>query len=111
MMVGRVTTHLDLLKALHTLKPKYCTALLKVCRDEEINCLCECIYNVLNGKIPLKDQDKSRLRKYKSILRKLISKGKKTKSRKQIIVQKGGAFLPIVLGSVLSGLLSSFLNK
>lgn len=110
MMVRRVSTHLQLLKALHTLKPKHRTALLKVCRDEEINCLCECIYNVLNGKVPLKDQDKSRLRKYKTILRKLISKGK-NKSRKQIIVQKGGAFLPIILGSVLSGLLSSFLNK
>lgn len=106
-MPRRVTTHRDLLKALHTLKPKFCTALLKVCSDEEINCICECIFNVLNGKIPLKDKQLSKLGKHKSILRKLVSKGK-TKLRKRLIVQQGGAFLPIILGAVLSSLISAF---
>lgn len=105
-MVGRVKTHLDLLKALHTLKPKYCKALLNVCSEDEINCICECIYNILNGKIPLENKDKSKLSKHKTVLRKLVSKGKNN-PRKRTIVQKGGAFLPIILGTILSGLLSS----
>lgn len=109
-MLRRVKTHQDLLRALHTLKPKYRTALLKVCNDDEINCICECIYNVLNGKIILKEREKSKLQKYRKQLRLLVSKGK-NKLRKRIIIQKGGAFLPIILSSVLSGLLNSIINK
>lgn len=108
-MIGRVTSHKDLLRALLTLKPKYREALLKKCGDEEINCITECIFNVLKGKVLLKDKDKSKLKKHKSVLRKLISKGS-YKNRKQIFVQKGGAFLPIILGSVLSALLGSIIN-
>lgn len=107
-MSGRVKTHKDFLKALLTLKPKYRDALLKSCGEEEINCISECIYNVLKGKVPLKSQEKIKLKKFKNILRKLISKGRKT-FRKRIIVQKGGAFLPIILGAVLSSLLGTVL--
>lgn len=102
-MFGRVKTHKDLLRALLTLKPKYRTALLKVCKDEEIDCISECIFNILNGKVPLKDSEKGKLKKHKTILRKLIKKGK-GKVRKRIIIQQGGAFLPIILGAVLNGL-------
>lgn len=109
-MISRVTTHKELLKALHTLKPKYRTALLKASSDKLIHCICECIYNVLKGKLTLKKEDHQKLKKHKNILRKLISKGGKTKDRKKIIIQKGGAFLPIILGSVLSGLLGSLFH-
>lgn len=105
MMHRRLTTHKHLLNALHTLKPKYQRALLKTCDEEEINCICECIHNVLQGKIPLKDQDKQKLNKHKNILRKLVHKCTH-KLRKNIIIQKGGAFLPIILGAILSGLVS-----
>jgi hypothetical protein len=105
-MHARVNTYKHLFESLHLLKPKYRTALLKSCDEEEINIICECIYNVLKGKIPLEKKDKSKLRKYKDTLRKLVSKGKH-KLRKTAIIQKGGAFLPIVLGAVLSALLNS----
>lgn len=104
-MFGRVKTHKDLLKALLTLKPKFRTALLKVCKDEEIDCISECIFNILNGKVPLKDSEKSKLKKHKTVLRKLIKKSR-GKLRKRIIIQKGGAFLPIILGAILNGLLN-----
>lgn len=108
-MVGRVKAHTDLLKALLNLKPKYRAVLLKACGEDEINCISECIFNILNGKVPLKDTDKHKLKKHKLILRKLISKGK-NKLRKRIIIQKGGAFLPIILGAVLNTILSSITN-
>lgn len=105
-MPASVTTHKDFLRALHLLKPKYRKALLNVSKNAEINCICECIYNVLKGKILLQEKEKSKLSKYKNILRKLVAKGK-SKVRKNIIIQKGGAFLPIILGAVLSTILSS----
>lgn len=99
-------THKDLLNALHTLKPKYQKALLKSCDEEEINCICECIHNVLKGKVPLAEKAKKKLKKYKDLLRKLVRKSTK-QVRKRLIVQKGGSFLPIILGSILSGLVGS----
>lgn len=108
-MTCGVTTHKDLLTALLTLKPKYRVALLKTCDEKVIHCICECIFNVLQGKVSLDDRDKKKLHKHKNILRKLVSKGK-NKQRKKIIIQKGGAFLPIILGSILSGVLNSFIS-
>lgn len=108
-MSRTLKTHKELLIALHKLKPKYQKALLKSCDEEEINCICECIHNVLKGKVPLEEKEKKRLNKYKSILRKLVRKGA-NKVRKHIIIQKGGAFLPIILGSILSGLLGYLTN-
>lgn len=105
-MIGRVQTHLGLLKALLHLKPKYRDALLKICGEDEVNCISECIFNVLKGKVPLKDKDKSKLKKHKNLLRKIVSKGK-NKTRKRLLVQKGGAFLPIILSAVLTTLLNS----
>lgn len=99
-------THKDLLSALHTLKPKYQKALLKSCDEEEINCICEIIHNVLKGRVPLEEKAKKKLQKHKEILRKLVRKSTK-KIRKHIIVQKGGSFLPIILGSILNALVGS----
>lgn len=108
-MPRSLNTHKDLLSALHKLKPKYRTALLKSCDKEEINCICECIHNVLQGKVPIEDKNKKKLKKYKTVLRKLVKKGT-NKIRKNIIIQKGGAFLPIILGSILSGIVQSLVN-
>lgn len=109
-MYQRITTHKELLSALHKLKPKHRRILLKSCNNQEINCLCECIHNVLQGKVPLKENTKTKLKKIKNILRNLISKGKSFEYRKNILIQKGGSFLPIILGTILSTLVSCF-NK
>lgn len=106
-MKSRVHTHLHFLRALHLLKPKFRKSLLKSCDESEINCICECIYNVLQGKVPLKEKEKSKLKKYKNILRKIVTRDRNN-LRKNILIQKGGAFLPIILGSVLSALLNCF---
>lgn len=107
-MSGALKTHKELLIALQTLKPKHQKALLKSCDEDEINCICECIHNVLQGKVPIKEKDKKFLKQYITLLRKLVRKTT-TKVRKNIIVQKGGAFLPIILGSILSGLVSGLI--
>lgn len=108
-MKSRVSTHKSFLRALHLLKPKFRKILLKACNEGEINCICECIFNVLHGKVPLKEEERTKLKKYKNTLRKLVAKDG-YKLRKNIIIQKGGAFLPIILGSVLSVILKSLIN-
>lgn len=108
-MKHTVQTHQNILKALYSLKPRLRKALLLACDDKEINCICECIFNILQGTIPLKEKEKSTLKKHKSTLRKLVTKGKPA-IKKHILIQKGGAFLPLILGSILSTLLSSLIK-
>jgi hypothetical protein len=68
-----------------------------------INTLCECVLNCLIGNVKLADTEKQQLSRYKKYLRKLIDKKKfSNRKRKQILVQKGSGFLPLILSSVLS---------
>lgn len=59
--------------------------------------------NTLNGNIPVTPQQRVKLTKYKSQLRKLARKsGVSLKQKKEIVNQTGGAFLPALLYPVLS---------
>lgn len=107
-MSRSLRTHKNFLQALHILKPKYQKVLLKSCTEEEINCICECIHNILQGKIPLEEKEKNKLKKYKNLLRQLVRKTT-NKIRKKIIIQKGGSFLPIILSSIISALVGSLI--
>lgn len=108
-MSKSVHTHREYLRALCKLKPYYRNILVKAADADAIKCICECIFNVLKGSVPITEKEKLKLRKHKKVLRELIKKGDLKKKRK-IIIQTGGAFLPIVLGSLLSGVLSSLLK-
>lgn len=79
---------------------------LEIVHPETIKCICEVCLNVLNGNIPLKDSDKNKLKRYKSILRQLVNRqGKKgreqVKNKRKTLIQKGG-FLPIILPPLLA---------
>lgn len=68
-----------------------------------VDTICECVLNCLNGNVNLKETDKLQLAKYKNHLRKLIQKKHTSlKKKKQVLVQKGAGFLPIILSAVLS---------
>lgn len=105
-MTRAVIKHNHLLKSLCNLKPKQRLALLKTLDTSTVQCICECIYNVLNGVVPLSTIQKKGLEKHKTTLRSLIKKYPVQK-KKKILVQKGNAFLPLILAPLLSGVFSS----
>ena len=70
---------------------------------ELIACLCECALNILNGNIPLKPSEKTKLSKYKRHLRVLSNKKSGAQKKKKVLRQKGG-FLGALLTPVLSAL-------
>ena len=41
---------------------------------ELVHCICDCVFNVLQGNIPLKDDEKERLKRHRHCLRKLVNK-------------------------------------
>ena len=80
------------------------TKLIKESEDCVINAISEIAKNCLAGNIPLKECDFKKLKRYKQVLRK-ISKKTTPKTRKNLIIQRGG-FLPLLLPPAL-GLLAS----
>ena len=98
---------MTLLRLLHKSKLSLVKAILKNAPSDLVRALCECSLNVLKGNIKLNASQKTRLRRYKNILRKLATKKVTAKTRKQML-QKGG-FIGALLGPVL-GVLGSLLN-
>jgi len=92
--------HLCILK--HCKKPMH-KSIIQGADKELINTICECILNCLNGNVKLNEKEVNTLAKHKKYLRQLMSKDNKSiKKKKQILVQKGTGFLPIILSAVLS---------
>ena len=97
----RLQKNISYLDVLAKAKPSQRKAILQTADKDLILCLCECILNVLNGNVPLKPDIQEKLGKYKAQLRILASKETPAKYRKDILVQKGGAFLPLLLAPIL----------
>lgn len=100
-----------LLKFLHKTKPQYRKAVLACADKELIHCICECAHNTLLGKVPLSKTQKAKLGKYKKTLRQLVKRRISRGEKKKLLVQKGGAFLPLLLAPIISGVLGGLLNK
>lgn len=84
-------------------------ALLKASSSEVIKTLGEIALNTLNGNSKITKHCKRKLKKYKRELRKIACSKLKLSSKRKILVQKGG-FLPVLIGSVLSGLIGQIIN-
>lgn len=98
--------HAKVLQVLSDAKPALRTAILQAADSSLVNSICECCYNVLKGNVPLSTPQKTRLSRYKKVIRNLSAKGHSTKQKKQILVQHGG-FLPALLAPLIGGVLSS----
>ena len=107
-MSARLTENFFKLKLLKEASPKMRKKILKDCKKNLLCCICECALNVLKGNVPLKKSQKSKLRRFKERLRKLVSKKTRVKIKKRIVQSGGfiGALLTPVL-SFLGTLLSS----
>lgn len=106
-MSERVQNNLQLLKQLKRVDSKKRNKILKTCSDDTISCLCECVYNLLQGNVPVTPRQLKTLSKHKRSLRTLASKKTTLKTRRRIL-QKGG-FLPLIIGPLL-GLLSTIVG-
>lgn len=84
-------------------------AIIHTSDKELITCICECILNCVNGNVKLSERDLGKIKRYKSILRELLSKRKPMKNKKKLLIQHGNGFLPILIPTIIQAL-ASFLN-
>lgn len=99
---------------LYTLKSapvKLQKSILKNCDDEVIKAIIEIVFNILEGVHKISPKTKHELEKYKLELRKIACPGRTLANKRKVLVQKGGSFLPILLSTVLSGIIGKLLGK
>ena len=102
MMAPSVKTHRAVLQVLQSAKPNLRKAILRESDKALVYAICEICDNLLLGNIPLTTAQKSKLKRYRNDLRRLAQKGEGWKAKKEHLVQKGGAFLPLLLSAVAS---------
>lgn len=107
-MSDTVINYADLLRSLCKSKPKIRKSILKTADSGLVKAICECVKNVLNGCVTISKRQKAKLAPHRRILHKLIRKdGKGWKEKKKYLNQKGGAFLPLLLAPLITGVLGS----
>ena len=98
-----------ILKELAREKSIYRITILKKADPKLIIDICDIIYNILEGNLPLDKKQKELLFKERNFLRKLVEKNKITYKRR-LLVQKGGFILPLLLPTALSAISSLLFN-
>ena len=110
-MSHKIVSHIDYLKTLSKSEPLKRKNILKKVDKTFVHFLSECVYNILyNKKIKLSKNKRLKLKKYKNVLRILVKPKQSKKKQKKLLLQKGGAFLPIILPTLIT-YLSTLLLK
>jgi len=105
-----VKTNYHTLQVLKAADPKLRKAIISKRNKKLVNCISECVLNVLNGNIKMTGCDTRKLQKHKAALRKFVDRHVPLSSKKKLIVQRGGFLLPL-LSSVLPTLASLMLRN
>ena len=106
--MNRLKSQLHYLHVLKDAKPQARRAFLTSADDDLIKAI-ECAINTLNGNHELTKEDKGKLSKYKKRLRALVNPKISFKSKRKLLVQKGGFIVPL-LTSILSGVIGSLIS-
>ena len=96
----------DILKILGSkLDKRYKKAIINSADKSLIRAICELSLNLLAGNIDLDKNSFEELKKYKKVLRKLVTKqkSKSLSSKKKLVIQNGG-FLQYLIPAVIGGI-------
>ncbi len=91
-------------------KSKLRKNILKDAEPEVIKTICELCINTLNGNIKIPIKCRNHLKKYKRTIRQPALSKLNLPSKRKLLIQKGG-FLPVLLGTLLSGIVGQIIEK
>ena len=109
MMAPRVKAQQALLHVLHGANPSLRKAILRESDKSLIYTICEICENLLIGNINLNEEQRQKLKRYRRQLRRLAERGEGWGNKKEVLVQRGGALLPLLL-SVVASILPTLLK-
>ena len=103
--MNRLKKYSALLTAIQSVDPKTRVGILRSAPDEFIKTLLEVVVNFLAGNVVNPSHNPSnlnKLRRHKSLLRRLGAQRSMKNTRKLLVKQKGG-FLPLLLAPLIAG--------
>ena len=77
-----------------------CKRIIDQGRMELVYCICDCVHNILQGNIPVSEDEKELFKKHKEKLRKLVNKKTSDREKKHLI-QEGGLIIIIIVSNHL----------
>ena len=92
----RVKENVHTLHVLKNARLKLRKAFISNCYRDLVNCISECVLNVLNGNVALTGCVKRKLSKHRLALRRLVDRRVTLQGKKRLIVQRGGFLLPLM---------------
>lgn len=105
----RLKKNFALLRALASVNPRTRRAIISTSPKQLILAICEIVDNLLRGNVILKAGDRSRLVRYRHILRQIADKSISVEVKKKVLIQHGGA-LPLLLIPALTAIASLLLR-
>jgi hypothetical protein len=70
----------------------------------------ECASNTLNGNHKSSKEEKNNLKRYKNRLREIVNPKISFKSKRKLLIQKGGFIVPL-LTTILSGVIGTLISS
>ena len=103
--------HLDFLYLLSKTYPIQQRALLETAEPDQVRAICQFIYNVIHGDIPIPQGIKGELIPKKQALPDLADTKVPYKRKKNLLLQSGGSILGALLSPVISAILGYINNS
>ena len=107
-MATRIKKNVHFLKVLHDARPRVRKILLRTANKELIDTVCECIHNILTGKVKVSPETRKKLSRRRAVIDELHCKSTGVKRKRALLAQQGG-FLPALLAPIL-GIAASVLG-
>lgn len=101
-MSSLVLKQLPLLEILTKANTQSRKKILKHCDSELTEAIIECIFNVLKKNIQVEPSHIKKLRRHKKILREIVHPKQNLNKKRNLIIQSGGSFLPLLLTPVVT---------
>jgi hypothetical protein len=92
----RIRSNYHALQVIKSAGPKLRKVILSNYNKELLHSIFDCALNVLNGNLTLKPCAKRKLRKHKTVHRKIADKRLPLAAKRKTIVQRGGFLLPLL---------------
>ena len=83
---------------------------METAEPDQVCAICECIYNIMHGNIPIPEGIKEELPPRKKMLWDLVDTKVPYKIKKEILLQSGGSILGALIPPVISAILG-FINN
>ena len=101
MATHRLRRHYGTLEHLAKCSPEDCEHLIGSGSDDLITTLSEICHNLLEGNIPLTENQLESLRESADVLRAVSKKATSIKRKRDVLVQRGGFLIPALIGMAL----------